>query len=110
VASFGYTETQAAEKGHDVVVAQFPFSANGKANGLGETAGFVKLVGDRRYGELIGAHMIGPEVTELLPELTLAAANELTFEEIARNVHAHPTLSEVVKDAAHGLSGHMINM
>jgi dihydrolipoyl dehydrogenase len=110
VASFGDTEKQAAEKGHDVVVAQFPFSANGKANGLGETTGFVKLVGDRRHGELIGAHMIGPEVTELLPELTLAAMSELTFEEVARNVHAHPTLSEVVKDAAHGLAGHMINM
>jgi len=110
VASFGYTEAQAAQKGYDVNVARFPFNVNGKANGLGETVGFVKLVSDKKDGELLGAHMIGPEVTELLPELTLARAGELTVAEIARNVHAHPTLSEVVKDAAHGLLGHMINM
>jgi dihydrolipoamide dehydrogenase len=109
VASFGYTEAQAKAKGLDVRVAKFPFQANGKANGLGETVGFVKLLGGPE-GELLGAHMIGPEVTELLPELTLAQASELTVAEIARNVHSHPTLSEVVKDAAHGLAGHMINM
>jgi len=110
VASFGYTEAQARAKGYDVSVSTFPFQANGKANGLGETHGFVKLVGDTRDGELLGAHMIGPEVTELLPELTLARAAELTVEEVARNVHAHPTLSEAVKDAAHGLAGHSINL
>jgi dihydrolipoamide dehydrogenase len=110
VASFGYTEAQALEKGYSVNVARFPFNVNGKANGLGETVGFVKLVSDKTDGELLGAHMIGPEVTELLPELTLARAGELTVAEIARNVHAHPTLSEVIKDAAHGLLGHMINL
>jgi dihydrolipoamide dehydrogenase len=109
VASFGYTEAQAIQKGYQVQVGKFPFQANGKAGGLGETAGFVKIVSDK-HGELLGAHMIGAEVTELLPELTLARTNELTAYEIARNVHAHPTLSEVVKEAAHGVLGHMINM
>ncbi len=110
IAAFGYTEAQARAKGKDVVVASFPFTASGKAHGLGDTTGFVKLVADRKYGELLGAHLIGPEVTELLPELTLARQAELTVEEIARNVHSHPTLSEAIKDAAHGLLGHSINL
>jgi dihydrolipoamide dehydrogenase len=110
IASFGYTEAQAREKGYDINVAKFPFQANGKANGLGDTVGFVKLISDKKYGEMLGAHMIGPDVTELLPELTLARFAELTPNEIARNVHAHPTLSEAIKDAAHGLEGHMINL
>ncbi len=110
VASFGYTEKQAREKGYDINVAKFPFQANGKALGLNEGSGFVKLISDKQYGEIIGAHMIGPNVTELLPELTLAASAELTPEEVARNVHAHPTLSEAVKEAAHGLEGHMLNL
>jgi dihydrolipoamide dehydrogenase len=109
VASFGYTEKQAREKGYDINVAKFPFQANGKALGLGETTGWVKLISDKKYGELLGAHMIGPDVTELLPELTLARLAELTPEEISRNVHAHPTLSETLKETAHGLEGHMIN-
>lgn len=109
VASFGYTEKQALAKGYEINVVRFPFQANGKAAGLGETTGFVKLISDKKYGELLGAHLIGPEVTELLPELTLARTWELTPNEIARNVHAHPTLSEVLKEAAHGLEGHMIN-
>ncbi len=109
IASFGWTEAQARELGHDVKVAKFPFTANGKSNGLGDTAGFVKILSDARYGELLGAHMIGPDVTELLPELTLAQQWDLTVTELARNVHAHPTLSEAVKEALHGLAGHMIN-
>lgn len=109
VASFGYTEKQARELGYDISVAKFPFQANGKSLGLGETVGFVKLISDKKYGELLGGHMIGPDVTELLPELTLARSAELTPDEIARNVHAHPTLSEAIKEAAHGLEGHMIN-
>ncbi|NDJ59729.1 MAG: FAD-dependent oxidoreductase, partial [Chloroflexi bacterium] len=109
VASFGYTEAQARDHGYEINVAKFPFQANGKSHGLGETAGFVKLISDKQYGELLGAHLIGPDVTELLPELTLARLAELTPEEIARNVHAHPTLSEAVKEAAHGLEGQMIN-
>jgi dihydrolipoamide dehydrogenase len=110
VASFGYTEKEAREKGFEVKVSSFPWSANGKALGLGERAGFVKIISDARYGEILGAHMIGPEVTELLPELTLARMWELTPEEIARNVHAHPTLSEALMEAAEGLEGHMINL
>lgn len=110
VASFGYTEAQARELGHDVKVAKFPFTANGKSHGLGDTTGFVKLISDAKYGELLGGHLIGPDVTELLPELTLAQQWDLTVHEVARNVHAHPTLGEAVKEAVHGLAGHMINM
>jgi dihydrolipoamide dehydrogenase len=110
IGSFGYTEQQATDKGYDVKTAKFPFSANGKAHGLGEATGFVKIVADAKYGEILGLHMIGPEVTELLPELTLAQLWDLTAEEVARNVHAHPTLSEALKEVAHGVSGHMINM
>ncbi|MFB7664090.1 dihydrolipoyl dehydrogenase [Kitasatospora sp. NPDC056138] len=110
IASFGWTEEQARNQGFDVKVAKFPFMANGKAHGLGDTVGFVKIISDAEYGELLGAHMIGPEVTELLPELTLAQQWDLTVTEIARNVHAHPTLGEAVKEAIHGLAGHMINM
>jgi len=110
VASFGLTEAQAREQGFDVKVAKFPFSANGKALGLGDSDGFVKVVSDAKYGEILGAHMIGPDVTELLPELTLAQRWDLTVHEVARNVHAHPTLSEAIKEAVHGAAGHMINL
>ncbi|SFD46880.1 dihydrolipoyl dehydrogenase [Streptomyces aidingensis] len=110
IAGFGWTEAQARERGFDVRVAKFPFTANGKAHGLGDATGFVKLISDARHGELIGGHLIGPDVTELLPELTLAQQWDLTVHEVARNVHAHPTLGEAVKEAVHGLAGHMINM
>ncbi|MBR8740922.1 dihydrolipoyl dehydrogenase [Nocardiopsis sp. MG754419] len=109
IASFGYTENEAREAGFDVQVAKFPFMANGKAHGLGDSRGFVKILSDGRYGEFLGAHLVGPDVTELLPELTLAQQWDLTVHEVARNIHAHPTLSEAVKEAVHGLSGHMIN-
>jgi dihydrolipoamide dehydrogenase len=110
IASFGWTEAQARDKGFDVQVAKFPFTANGKAPGLGDTGGFVKILSDAKYGELLGAHLIGPDVTELLPELTLAQKWDLTVQEVARNVHAHPTLGEAVQEAIHGLAGHMINL
>ncbi|MER7558974.1 dihydrolipoyl dehydrogenase [Nocardioides sp. NPDC126508] len=110
IASFGYTEAQAKEKGYDVRTATFPFSANGKARGLGETVGFVKVVADAEHNELLGAHLIGPDVTEQLPVLTLAQQWDLTADEVARNVFAHPTLSEAVKEAVHGIAGHMINL
>ncbi|MDO4783745.1 MAG: dihydrolipoyl dehydrogenase, partial [Propionibacteriaceae bacterium] len=109
IASFGYTEAQARDKGYEVKVAKFPFAANGKAWGLGEGIGFVKIVADARYNEILGAHMIGPDVTELLPELTLAQAYDLTADEVGRNIHAHPTLSEALKEAVEGIAGHMIN-
>ena len=110
IASFGLTEAQAKERGYNIKVGRFPFQANGKALGLGDYAGFVKIVVDEKYGEILGAHMIGPEVTELLPELTLAHLMELTPHEIARNVHAHPTLSEVLMEAAHGAEGSPIHI
>ncbi|GAA2923140.1 dihydrolipoyl dehydrogenase [Microbacterium luteolum] len=109
VASFGLTEQQAKDEGRDIKVVSFPFMANGKAHGLGEPVGFVKLIADAEHLELIGAHMIGPDVAELLPELTLAQKWDLTALELARNVHTHPTLSEALQEGFHGLAGHMIN-
>jgi len=105
VASLGLTEAQAKEQGHELKVGKFPFMANGKALGLGEREGFVKILADAGSGEILGAHMIGPEVTELLPEIALARTLEATAEEIARTVHAHPTLSEALMEAAHGVEG-----
>ncbi len=110
VASFGYSETEALEAGYEVKIGKFVFQANGKALGLGDYGGWVKLVTDARYGEILGAHMIGPEVTELLPELTIAQMMELTPAEISRNVHAHPSLSEVLMEAAHVAEGHAIHI
>ncbi|CAM2885017.1 dihydrolipoyl dehydrogenase [Corynebacterium propinquum] len=113
VASFGYTEEAAKEKwpDRDIKVATFPFSANGKALGLNESAGFTKLIADGEFGELLGAHLVGSNVSELLPQLTLAQRFDLTAGEIARNVHTHPTLSEGMKEVAHGVAdGHMINL
>ncbi|HEY5157686.1 MAG TPA: dihydrolipoyl dehydrogenase [Anaerolineales bacterium] len=110
VASFGLTETQARERGHAIKVGRFPFQANGKALGLGDYSGWVKIVVDEKYGEILGATMVGPEVTELLPELTLAHNMELTLAEIGRNVHAHPTLSEVLMEVAHVVEGMPIHI
>lgn len=108
-ASFGMTEDQAKEAGYDIAVGKFNFQANGKALGLGDYAGWVKIIVDKKYNEILGAHMVGPEVTELLPELTLAQANELTPSEIGHNVHAHPTLSEALHEAAKAVSGEAIH-
>jgi dihydrolipoamide dehydrogenase len=110
IASFGYSEEQAQQRGYDVKTSTFPFSANGKAQGLGEAVGFVKVVADAAYNEILGAHLIGPDVTELLPVLTLAQKWDLTADEVARNIFAHPTLTEAVKEAVHGITGHMINL
>ncbi|WP_299050970.1 dihydrolipoyl dehydrogenase [uncultured Nocardioides sp.] len=110
IASFGYSEEQAKEKGYDVKTSKFPFSANGKAKGLGDEVGFVKIVADAEHNEIIGAHMIGPDVTELLPALTLAQRWDLTADEVSRNIFAHPTLGESVKEAVEGIAGHMINL
>ena len=110
VASLGYTEAQAKEKGFDIKVGKFPFMPNGKAQGLNAKVGFVKIIADAKYGEILGAHLVGTDVTELLPELSLAQFMEITPAEIARTVHAHPTLSEVIMEAAHGVEGHPIHM
>ncbi len=110
IASMGYSEQQAKDKGYEVKTAKFPFSANGKAWGLGDGVGFVKLIADAKHNEILGAAMIGLDVTELLPELVLAKQWDLTADEIGRAVHAHPTLSEALKEAAEGIAGHMINL
>ncbi len=110
VASFGFTEAQARESGSPIDIGKFPFQANGKALGLGDSAGFVKIIVDHKYGEILGAHMIGPEVSELLPELTLAQQNELTITEIIQNIHAHPTLTEAILEAAENSQGIAINI
>lgn len=109
VASFGFTEREAKEQGYEVSTGRFNFRANGKALGMNDPRGFVKIVIDTKYGEILGAHLIGPEVTELLGELSLAREMELTPEEIARTVHAHPTLSEAVVEAAKAAQGQAIH-
>lgn len=110
IASMGLTEKQCKEQGIEVNVGKFPFQPNGKALGLGEGRGFVKVIADKKYGEILGVHMIGPEVTELLPEWVLARNYELTPSEIARSVHAHPTLGEVMMEAAHAVEGQAIHI
>lgn len=109
-ASFGLSESEASEQGYDVKVGTFPFRANGKALALGEREGFVKIVTNAVSGEILGAHLVGPEVTELLPELVAARMWELTPEEISGVVHAHPTLSEALMEAAHGVFGDPIHI
>ncbi len=110
VASWGLTEEQAQAQGHQTQVGRFPFSANGKALGLGDSEGFVKTIIDAEYGEILGVHMIGPEVTELLAELSMARMLEGTAQEVGWLVHAHPTLSEVVKESALAARGEAIHM
>jgi dihydrolipoamide dehydrogenase len=110
VASFGLTEAQAREAGHDVRVGKFPFLPNGKALGLADNRGFVKLVADGATKRLLGAHLVGPEVTELLPELVLARSVGLEVESIVHAVHAHPTLSEALAEAAHAVFGEAIHI
>lgn len=110
VAGFGYSEEEAREEGLNIKVGKFPFLANGKALGLGERDGFVKIVAEEETGKILGASLVGPEVTELLPELTLAQMNDLTIEDIARNIHGHPTLSEAIQEAAHESYGNAIHL
>ena len=110
IGSMGLSEAQAKDAGYDVKVASFPFAANGKAQGLGDSVGFVKIVADAAHNEILGAHMIGPDVTELLPVLNAAQTWDLTADELSRVVFAHPTLGEAVKEALHGIAGHMVNL
>jgi len=110
VASIGLTEAQAKEQGFAVRVGKFPFRANGKALGINEYEGFVKLVVDQKYSEILGAHLVGPEVTDLTGELSLAKSAELTPLEIAHAVHAHPTLTEVIAEAALDALGQVIHI
>ena len=110
VASFGYTEAQARELGKPIKIGKFPFQANGKALGFGDYAGFAKVIVDEESRQLLGAHLVGPEVSELLPELTLAQKNGLGIDAIASNIHAHPTLSEVLMEAAENAEGKAIHI
>ena len=99
IASIGLTEAQAKEKKIDYKVGKFPFMANGRARTAGETEGFVKVIRDAKYGEILGAHIIGSHATEMIHELAVARENEFTVEEVALTIHAHPTLSEAVDQA-----------
>ena len=110
IASFGLTETQAREQGKDINVGTFNVQANGKAAALGENSGLVKLVVDAKYGEILGGHMIGPEVPELLGELSMTRILEGTVLELGWAVHSHPSLSEMLKEAALGAQGRTIHM
>ena len=103
VASCGLTEAKAKERGFEVKVGRFPFTANGKASILANRTGFIKIVADAKYGEVLGVHMIGPHVTELIAEGGMALSHEATDESMVRTIHAHPTLYEAVLEAAHGL-------
>jgi dihydrolipoamide dehydrogenase len=109
IASFGLTEAQAREQGNQVSIGSFNVQANGKALAMGETEGIVKLVVDEKYGELLGGHMIGPEVTELLGELAMTKLLEGTTLELGWAVHPHPSLSEMVKEAALSAQGRAIH-
>ncbi|MSQ06420.1 MAG: dihydrolipoyl dehydrogenase [Dehalococcoidia bacterium] len=110
IASLGLTEAQAKEQGYDVKVGRFNVQANGKALAMGETEGVIKLVVDGKHGGILGAHMIGPEVTELLGELSMTRMLEGTTLELGWAVHAHPTLSEMLKEAALSAQGRALHM
>jgi len=110
VASIGLTEKGAQESGRKFRIGKFPFSASGKARAIGETDGFVKLIIAEPHGEILGAHIIGPEATEMIAELGLAMTLEATYEEIEATIHAHPTLSESVHEAAGQAFGHAIHI
>jgi dihydrolipoamide dehydrogenase len=109
-ASFGLTESQAREKGFEIKTGKFPFQASGKALGLADYGGFVKLITNEKDGKLLGAALVGPEVSELLPELTLAQANGIGVSQIAKNIHAHPTLGETLMEAAEAAEGNAIHI
>ncbi len=110
VASVGLTEAKAKEEGYDVKVGKFPFSASGKARILGETDGFVKIISEKKYDEVLGVHIIGPHATELLAEACVAMQLETTADELGRTIHAHPTVSESVMEAAEGVHDLTIHM
>ena len=109
VASCGLTEAQARERGYQVKIGRFPFRANGKAMASADTDGFVKFVADADYGEMLGVHIVGPEATDLIAEAALALGMESTVADVSRTVHAHPTLSEAVKEAALAAEGKAIH-
>ena len=110
VASIGLTEDQCKEQKLDYIAGKFPFSANGRARGTGETEGFVKILRDKKYGEILGAHIVGAHASEMIHELAVARENEYTVEEVDLAIHAHPTMSEAVAEAALDSLGRVIHM
>jgi len=104
------TESQAKEAGHEIKVGKFPFSASGKASGVGQKDGFVKLIFDAKYGELLGGHMIGYNVTEMIAEIVSIRKLETTGHEIIKTVHPHPTMSEAIMEAAAAAYGEVIHL
>ena len=99
IASVGLTEEKAKEKGFDLKIGKFPFSASGKATAAGHKEGFVKIIYDAKYGELLGAHMIGYNVTEMIAEIVVAKKLETTGHEVLKSIHPHPTMSEAIMEA-----------
>jgi dihydrolipoamide dehydrogenase len=110
VASIGLTEAKARERGYDVVVGKFPFSAVGKARIINQASGFVKIVAEKKYDEVLGVHIVGPKATELIAEAGAALQLEATSEDLVRMIHAHPTLAEAVHEAAEAVQGHAIHI
>ena len=110
IASVGYTEKQAKEKGYEIKVGKFPYSASGKASAAGQKDGFIKLIFDAKYGEVLGAHMIGYNVTEMIAEIVVARKLETTGHEILKSVHPHPTMSEAIMEAAAQAYGEVIHL
>jgi dihydrolipoamide dehydrogenase len=110
IGSIGLTEQKAKERGFDVAVGLFPFMALGRAKIAGETDGFVKIVADKKYDEVLGVHIIGPRATDLIAEASVALRLECTGEELVRTIHAHPTFAEAVGEAAHALHGGAIHL
>lgn len=108
-ASVGLTEEQAREKYKEIRIGKFPFSHNGKAMGMGEAEGVIKFITEPKYGQILGVHMVGPHVTDLITEMVVAIKNELTLDEIVATIHPHPTLSEVVQEAAYDALGRAIH-
>ena len=110
VASVGLSEEEARRRGHEVVTSRFPFAAIGKASILGENDGFVKLVCEKKYNQILGVHMIGPHVTELVAAATAAIGLEATAEDVSHIIHAHPTVSEAIMEAAEAIYGAAIHI
>jgi dihydrolipoamide dehydrogenase len=110
VASMGLTEKAAREKGYELKIGKFPYTASGKASTMGKNEGFVKLIFDAKYGELLGAHIIGPNATEMIGELIVARRLEITGHELAKTIHPHPTLSEAIMEAAAAAYGEVIHL
>jgi dihydrolipoamide dehydrogenase len=110
IGSVGLSEAKAKERGYDVRIGSFPFGVLGRAKMAGETEGFVKIVADKKYDEVLGVHMIGPRSTELVAEAVLALRLECTVDELIKTIHAHPTFSEAVAEASHAVHGAAIHM